>query len=141
MKPTVTTLFKISEVTPSLSLLCPALFFKNFYHCLASFIFFMMLNVYCLSPLVKSIYLRCLEQCLEHRRPSKIFDALASVAQLARAMSPGLKDSSSVPSYGMCLGCGFDPSSGCVQESASRCFSLASMFFSLPSLPSSYSKR
>lgn len=60
--PTLTTLFK----TCSLNLLYPALFFNNFYHRLASF---MIHIVYCLSPLVNSMY----HKCLEHSRPSKIF--------------------------------------------------------------------
>ena len=53
-----------------------------------------------------------------------------------------------MPCRGTYLGCGFNPQSGCIQETTYQCFTLASMFLFLPSLslfpsfprPSSLSK-
>ena len=58
----------------------------------------------------------------------------ASVAQWVGVSFCRPKCYGSIPSQGTCLGCGFSPQSGHVQEATDQCFSLTSMFLSL-SLP------
>ena len=64
--------------------------------------------------------------------------ALTAVAQLVGHCPENRKVTSLIPSQGTCLGCGFGPQLGRVQEATNQCFSLTVMFLylSFPSPPS-----
>ena len=53
------------------------------------------------------------------------------MSQLVGALSRTPKVADLIPGQGTCLGYGFDPQSGYVQEAADQCFSLMSMSLSL----------
>ena len=59
--------------------------------------------------------------------------ALTSMVQWIGRHSSKQKVASSIPGQGTCLGCWFSPWAGHVPEAMDQCFSLTSMFLSLPS--------
>ena len=59
--------------------------------------------------------------------------ALAGVVQLVRASSQNQKVAGLTPGQGTYLGYSFNAWSGCIWEATNQCFSLASIFHSLPS--------
>ena len=70
------------------------------------------------------------------------FFALTHVTQQVGHHPAKQKVTCSIPSQGMCLGCGFGPWLGYVQEATDQCLSLISMFLFLPfSLSSPLSNR
>ena len=61
--------------------------------------------------------------------------ALTSVAQLVGHCPADQKVCISIPGQSTCLGCGFGPQLGSVQEGMNQCFSLSLMFLPLSFSP------
>ena len=66
--------------------------------------------------------------------------ALTGVAQLVGHHLRKQKAASLIPGQGTCLGCGFSPWVGSIQQASDQCFSLTLMFLSLFPLPFPLSK-